>query len=280
MSQDTTTVDTAIDPETREQINTSVDADEHLREYINTTEELNEHPDTPDSTEREPLDEYNLEYDADLSQTTARIKKLEYNNTTPESDPDTITITLKTRTGETFTDSLDAALPSDESAEWTRLCNWLDADPSTPSSLRNKIAPTTFTDEPRSRTIDVPPINKRLNPYAYKTKRAVKTLTSKLFTQLNIDAKHSEDLFFSILIFIIASLSTLGVVTITDTVTEPFTIPETILSGVALLLLIVAALAWVCLLVFTVLVASDVTKILVQKTITTSSTVKQALFPQ
>lgn len=118
-----------------------------------------------ESIEEEFEDEYNVDYDSDLSRSTARVERV-------RTSGEELKIFLNTRDGEKFKHRLDFALPEDTGSEWVRLCDWKDTNPARPTELRGEIVPTTIADNPSDRDIDIPPINGGLNPVAFKAGRA------------------------------------------------------------------------------------------------------------
>lgn len=108
--------------------------------------------------------EYSLNDNTDIGLYQARVNKVKFLE-------DKFILTLEDKDGENFTYQIDAGLPEDTSSDWTRLCEWVDADPSRPTELRGEIVPITrdYDTGPRVR---IPPVKKRLNPVAFMLKRA------------------------------------------------------------------------------------------------------------
>lgn len=188
----TTNMDSRVDEELERAIEKTLESEQEFRTYINQerqqrrvqeTENDQKEEDCPRTetaqpTEEEIQEEFESEYsigvDPTLDKYTARVRKVEFNKIYKER----FTIKLEDHEGETHVEEVKSGLPEDASSEWVRLCEWVGVDPATPSELRGETVP--IIQEEDGVSIDMPPVNKRLNPLAFHSKRKI----SKIYNTL------------------------------------------------------------------------------------------------
>lgn len=132
--------------------------------------------DTPSTEDVEDQfeEDYDLGQDTDLDKYTARAKMIAFIDRSHK-----FAIDFEDYEGNVHTEYIEAGLPEDDTTEWVRLCEWAGVDPEYPTKLRGERIPVTW-DSNGDVQLEIPPVQKRLNPLAFTLRRATRRYVDTL----------------------------------------------------------------------------------------------------
>lgn len=163
---------TVVDEQLGEHIDNTVESEQDFQDYIKQKrQEKSESQirrdqkfsmDEKSPGSQDELSEFD-DTDPELTDLKSRVKEVDF-----DSDAEELNIVYEDNDGCKHSEEVDASIPEDKENKYVRLCEWVGVNPEYPTELRGEIIPTNEGSE-----IDYPPIQKRLNPYSYATKRKI-----------------------------------------------------------------------------------------------------------
>lgn len=153
----------------KDEIKESVECEFEYQEYIEKRKQnrINEKMNGVNSTSNNTEEQTET---LNIPRGKARVNKITFNETCEKFEIHAIDFN-----GEEYIWNVNADIPENKSNEWVRLCEWKEIDPKSPADLQGQYIPINKLDND-SCVIDIPPIQKRLNPIKYKLHRFNKKL--------------------------------------------------------------------------------------------------------